>query len=407
MKIINISGSKSIIQRLLIIASYMENDIFAENWSNCSDVKTMENAVRKIGLKIKHLKTGAVISHQKDDLKDNTDFFINDSATATRFLLSRLSTIKNHFTLNISEQLAKRPHKNIVEIINKNGAKIIQDKNHFEIYGEKYLNGGIFKIDSSISSQFISSLLLIAPSYKNDLELHLTKDIVSKNYMEMTISIMNKFGIKVVFKDNKILLKKGQKYKKVSKFYVEPDFSSLAYFFVLSALKFKKGILIKKMATIPIQGDYAIIEILKKMNGNFIETEDYCGFAKSSLRGINIDMKNYPDLVPILTIAALFAEGNSVFKNVDHLKYKESNRINSLITELPKIGAEIRYSEKSLIINPKKKYFPAFLETYKDHRIAMAFMILKQIVPEIELSETESVKKSFPEFFNILNSLNQ
>ncbi len=402
MKIIRIPGSKSIIIRLMIIATYLKKEISFSNWSNCSDVLTMENALKTIGFQINKDNSEVKISPLVSFHEGKT-IQIKDSATAVRFLFSRLATIEKDFDLILSTQLNKRPHFNLIKHLNKNGGDLKRYNNHYKIIGKKYLNGGTINIDSSISSQFISSLLLIAPSYKNDLELHLKNKTISQSYIKMTISIMEKFGIKIKSEDNIIYVKKNQIYSDLMKFFVEPDFSSIAFFFVLAVLKINEGVFIQKLAQPSIQGDFNIIEILKNMNAEYIEKDKLFGFKKSTLKGISLDMSDNPDLVPILTIAALFARGKTEFKNISHLKYKESDRIKSLILELNKIGAEIYFRKNSLIVIPKEMYKPCLLETYDDHRICMSFSILKEVVPGIELSEIKSVKKSFPEFFDILH----
>ena len=327
MKIINIPGSKSIIQRLLIIASYLENKIIFENWSNCTDVQTLMEAFDNLGIEVLIHNHTAIVCSSKLKKNNFLKIKIKDSATSARFLFARLSTIENQYLFSLSKQLQIRPHKILIDILNKNGAKIYPINADYKIIGEKYLNGGKLEIDASISSQFISALLLITPSYKNDLELILNNNIVSFPYIKMTIKLMRIFGIEVTYINNRIFIKSGQKYKNIGNLYIEPDYSSAAYLLVLGALKYNNGLYIKKYRDFPIQGDFHIVDILKQMGGKFFEGESYLGFKKSDLNGIKLNMQNYPDLVPILVIASLFANGESEFRNISHLKYKESDRL--------------------------------------------------------------------------------
>jgi len=267
------------------------------------------------------------------------------------------------------------------------------------------LEGGVFNLPADISSQFISSLLLIAPSYKNDLELFLEGEVVSRSYIDMTIMIMRDFGVIVDFDGKRIFIKAGQKYNDLEEYKIEPDYSSACYFWALGALS-RSVVSTNTINTTSLQPDYKFLTILINI-GTKIEIEkDKICVSHGKLKGISVDMRDMPDQVPTLAVLALFADSKTTITNIEHLKYKESNRIEALITELSRIGADINYKNGTLTTNPLN-HIPEVitLNTYKDHRLVMAFHILKILFPQISINNTSSVDKSYPNFLDDVKSL--
>ena len=306
--------------------------------------------------------------------------------------------------MDISAQLKKRPIKQLIKVLNQMGAKICLKQDSLIIVGET-LKGGSYKVEADVSSQFISALLLIAPSYQNDLELLLEGEIVSRSYIEMTIKIMQDFGVIVNFTGNRLFIKSGQKYREVREYNIEPDYSSACYFWAIGALS-RSSISTNTINNKSLQPDYKFLSLLQKVGANITVGKNKISVRRGELKGISIDMINMPDQVPTLVILMLFANSKTTITNIDHLKYKESNRIAVLVTELSRIGVDISYQNGKLILNPLEKDIGnETLITYNDHRLVMAFSILKMIFPQIEISDTHSVEKSYPSFMIDLQSL--
>lgn len=401
---ITLEGSKSILNRVLIITSYLKSPVKIINPASCVDIATMTDNLCKLGLKIDKTNNAWIITPPKK-LKRKGDLFINDSGTAFRFLTARTASIRRtKYTINISDQLKKRPIKPLTNILNQMGAAIEMKGDSLKIKGS-LLTGGIIDVSADISSQFISSLLLIAPSYKNDLELFLEGEIVSHPYIDMTIKIMQDFGVIVDFDGSRIFIQAGQQYNDFDEYYIEPDFSSACYFWALGALS--RSIISTNTINIKsLQPDYEFLTILEKIGAKINIGKDKISVCRGRLKGINIDMKNMPDQVPTLAVLALFADSKTTITNIAHLKYKESNRIEALITELSRIGVKIFYENGMLTINPLNR-IPGneTLNTYKDHRLVMAFHILKIIFPQLSITSASSVSKSYPEFLNDMKSI--
>ncbi len=396
---ITLEGSKSILNRVLIIASYLKPPIKIINPSNCIDIETMADNLCKLGLKIDKAQDAWFVT-PSEKLKKKGNLFINDSGTAYRFLIARTASIqRSKYIINISDQLKKRPIKPLTYILNQMGAAIQMKGDSLKIKGS-LLTGGIIDVSVDISSQFISSLLLIAPAYKNDLELFMEGEIVSRSYIDMTIKIMQDFGVIADFDGSRIFLQAGQEYNDLDEYLIEPDFSSACYFWAMGALS-KSVISTNTIDKASLQPDYKFITILEKIGAKINIGKDKISVSRGKLKGINIDMKNIPDQVPTLAVLALFADSKTTITNIAHLKYKESNRIEALVTELSGIGAKIFYENGMLTINPLNR-IPGneTLDTYNDHRLVMAFHILKIIFPQLSITNASSVSKSYPKFLN-------
>ena len=216
---------------------------------------------------------------------------------------------------------------------------------------------------------------------------------------------MKDFGIESEFKRNRIFISTHQDYVNPGEYYVEPDFSSACYFWTLGALS-SFPIYTEGNKQMNIQPDFQFLKILRKIGANVQFKSNYISVERGKLMGIDIDMKDVPDQVPTLAIISLFAESPTKIKNIHHLKYKESNRISCLISELQKIGCNIRYEKEVLIIHPlKKKPSNKKLRSHQDHRLVMAFYILKSKFPYLSISDEQVVKKSYPDFIAQFNSL--
>lgn len=401
---IKLEGSKSILNRVLIIASYLKKPIKISNSSNCLDIATMSDNLCKLGMKIDKVKDEWIVTPSvKINKKGN--LFIYDSGTAYRFLTARVATIYgSDYIVNISDQLKQRPIKPLIDILNKLDSKIEMNDHSLIIEGNN-LKGGVFNLSADVSSQFISSLLLIAPAYDNDLELVLKGDIVSSSYIYMTIKIMQDFGIIANFDGRRIFIKAGQKYNDLEEYIIEPDYSSACYFWALGALS-KSMVSTNTINKVSLQPDYKFLKILEKIGANIEIEKDKINVSRGKLKGISINMEDMPDQVPTLAVIALFTNSKTTIINIEHLKYKESNRIEALINELSNIGAKVNYQKGILTINPLSRIPDTVtLKAYNDHRLVMAFYILKILFPNISIANTSSINKSYPNFLDDIKSI--
>ncbi|NQT65175.1 MAG: hypothetical protein HQ554_03240, partial [FCB group bacterium] len=293
---IKLEGSKSILNRVLIIASYLKSPIKIINPSSCVDIETMTDSLCKLGLKFDKSPANWIVT-PPSKLKRKGKFVIKDSGTAYRFLTARTASIRrSQYIINISDQLKQRPIKLLLDILNKMGAVVEFNGDYLKIEGT-LPQGGILDVPADISSQFISSLLLIAPSYKNDLELFLEGEVVSRSYIDMTIKIMQDFGVIADFDGSRIFIQAGQEYNDIDEYTIEPDYSSACYFWALGALS-KSVVSTNVLNKTSLQPDYQFLTILEKIGAKIKVEKDKISVSRGELKGISIDMKNTPDQVP-------------------------------------------------------------------------------------------------------------
>lgn len=399
-------GSKSIINRLLMLISYQKEPIIVSNFSSCSDISTMRDNFQKLGFHFDDINSTDVQIFPPEEIPSRFNLFVQDSATGLRFLLARLASIpKRSFRISISEQLQKRPLLPLLQILYRLGAKLVLHQDSISIEGSQ-LNGGVYEIPGNISSQFISALLLLSPTLSEDLRLVITDEIVSQQYIEMTISLLDSFGIIVEKDDNSFFIRGNQEIQSLQKYNVEPDYSSLSYFWALGAIS--KNPITTAFYPQSLQSDYLFIDILRKMGANVKYEPNKVLVNYNHLFGIEQSMKSMPDQVPTLAVLSLFAESPTTIFDINHLRYKESNRLQALADEIRKLGAQVLLTDDSLTIHPLQTApYNVTLKTYSDHRLVMAFSILKLVYPQIELDDTKAVKKSNPIFFRELNKLIQ
>ncbi|RLD58967.1 MAG: 3-phosphoshikimate 1-carboxyvinyltransferase [Bacteroidetes bacterium] len=395
--IIILEGSKSILNRVLIISSFLPTPLEISNISHCDDVITLVNNLEKLGFHIK-IKNNSLTIIPPKKISNLQRLNIKDSGTAFRFLISRLAVLEGiESSIDVSLQLKCRPIKQLIEILKRIGVDIRSEKFPIKIFGKKLI-GGEYGIQANISSQFISSLLLISPLFQTDFILNLSGNVVSQSYIEMTLQIMKDFGIKSNYKEKRIIIPAGQYYINLKRYLIEPDFSSACYFWALGSLSLNKICTFGNIKN-SCQPDYKFLKILEKMGAQIEMDNNKICVKKNKLCGIEVDFKDMPDQTPTLTILALLANSPTKIKNISHLKFKESNRIDALIKEIRRIGGKISYEDNSLIINPLNFEPPKIkLNTYNDHRLVMSFYILKALFPQIEIENKECVKKSYPNF---------
>jgi 3-phosphoshikimate 1-carboxyvinyltransferase len=384
-----VPSSKSIAARAIILAAMYDKKIKLKNIPDCDDTKYLINALKKLNSKNKKVK-----------------IFTGNAGTATRFLTAFCALKINNFgfeeiKIDVSPEMEKRPIKELTSALNRLGAdiKTLGGKNKncppIKIYPAQ-LSGGKIKIRGDISSQYISALLMIKNFTKKKTTIEIKKNVFSKPYIKMTKKIIEVF-------EN----------KKLKKFEIESDASSASYIGEYAALNTDKKITLKNITKNSIQGDIKFLEYLSKMGCKIIEHKNCTEIARTSiLKALNkVDMKDTPDLVPTFAVLAMFAKGVTKITNIGNLKIKESDRIFALKNEIKKFGIKIKTGKDFIEIhgNPnlilEKHKSPISINTYNDHRIAMAFGVLKSKRPKLKIENPKCVSKSYPTFWKDLNKL--
>jgi len=268
------------------------------------------------------------------------------------------------------------------------------------------IRGGKTSIRGDISSQFISGLLFACPKAREDTEIAVTTPLESKSYVQMTIEVLTKHGIKISASNDFTQLKisSNQNYNPCSHT-VPGDFSSTAFLIAAAAVTSSK-VKVKNLDSHTIQGDKAILNILEKMGSKVRADNKSIEVEGEQLKAVDVDAKDIPDLVPVCAVLACYSKGTSKIYNAKRLRYKESDRLSSLHAELKKMGAEIMIKEDSLIIRGPCAMQGATINPHNDHRIAMACAVAAlKATGETKIQNSECVNKSYPRFFDDLRSL--
>ena len=400
--------SKAHTLRALFIASLAQGRSSLKNALNAEDQQLSAAALRELGAGINFdgrsfsiEGTGAKFSAPKKEL------FLGNSGAGIRFLLSLASLVEGKTVLNGSERMKHRPATELISALQKLGVDVkqVNPKENFpvQVVG-KSLKGGTVSMDGSKSSQYFSSILLSAPYADNDIELKVAGDLKSRPYIDITIDCMKDFGVKVRNDKYKAFyVKAGQRYTPRT-YAIEGDYSNASYFFAAAAVTNSK-VKVTNLSKTSSQGDRNFIELLKKMGCKVkVGGAEVTVEGSGSLKGINAEMSGMPDLVPTLAAVAAFAKGKTTIRNIGHLRIKESDRIKAVVAELKKLGVKASEKKDAIVIegNPKKG---AEIETYNDHRIAMAFSIIGLRQEGVKIKNPGCVSKSFPDFFEKLGEL--
>jgi len=389
-KSFNISGSKSESNRLLILKHLFEN-IEIDNISESDDTVVLEKGL----------------------LSNSGKVNIHHAGTAMRFLTAYFSIQENKsYVISGSNRMHDRPIKILVDALNDLGADVKYiDKTGYpplKINGKK-LNVFNVSLDAKISSQYITALILIAPSLEKGLIINLIGEITSKPYIDMSLALLNRIGVETSFINNRIEIKPVGNLN-ISKHYVESDWSSLSYFFSVVALSKSSEINIGTYFKNSIQGDKKLVEIYDKLGVKTIFKNNKVSLKKTRNfklpKKLELKLNDTPDLAQTIAVTCFGLGLPCDLYGLHTLKIKETDRLLALKVELEKLGATVIITEDSLHLKKSiiiKK--DIIINTYDDHRMAMAFATLG-IVKPIIINNPKVISKSFPSFWSVLEKLN-
>lgn len=381
--------SKSISNRVLIINALAESDMPIEGVSDCDDTRVMLNVLQS----------------------NDTKFDVGAAGTSMRFLTAFLSKIVGKWEITGSERMKNRPIKLLVDALNELGAKIeyIEKEGYppLRIYGSA-LQGGCIEMQGNVSSQYISALLMLAPTMQQGLRLVLQGDIISVPYIQMTIKIMEQFGIQSYWKDNEIYIP-NQAYTPVP-FVVEGDWSAASYWYEMLALAPQGEVELKGLYKDSVQGDAAIATIFEHIGVKTKFTKQGVILSKKAPKKGKLvyNFVNQPDLAQTCVVCCCLLGIPFYFSGLQSLKIKETDRIYALVTELKKLGYVVHQKDNSILEFNNERCDVATeqsIDTYDDHRMAMAFAPACIKVGEISINEPHVVTKSYPNFWVDLQSL--
>ncbi|MDY6105387.1 MAG: 3-phosphoshikimate 1-carboxyvinyltransferase [Candidatus Limisoma sp.] len=389
---ISLPASKSICNRVLTIVALSDGVGDVYNVSDCDDTNAIINAITM---------------HQKGEKYIN----IGAAGTAMRFMTAMLALrTKATVTIDGSARMRKRPIKELVDVLCQLGAKIEyageSDSCPPLLIHQAPMRGGTVSINGSISSQYISALMMIAPGLSDGLTINITGGLVSRPYVEMTAAIMRDFGAQVLCTDNQITIKQGDYQSRT--YSVENDWSAASYWYEIRSLIPDVNLRLASLHKNSTQGDSKVAEIFKLFGVETEYTSDGVLLTynpKSVAERIDIDLQNQPDLAQTIVVTACLKGIPFRISGLSTLRIKETDRISALISQLAKLGYTVRETEDATLESDSVRRScdkaPA-IETFDDHRMAMAFAPASIVVPGITIEDAEVVSKSYPKYWEHL-----
>ena len=404
---IEIPPSKSYSHRAVIAAALAESEkkSMIDNLKFSVDITTTTDIMENWGAKIKRFESALEIVGNDGRVVPKDKYVqCNESGSTIRFLIPVGITSKNELIFDGKGKLVDRPLDSYYKIFEGQGLKYETTGGKFPLTVNGKLKAGNYEIDGNISSQFITGLLYALPLLDGDSKLIINKNLESKGYIDLTLEILKLAGIEIVNNGYKSFDIKGNQTYKPFNYTVEGDYSQVAFWIVAGIISANRDNEVKCLHVNKnsLQGDREIIEIVTRMGANLEIFEDYVIVKPSKTKGTVIDISQCPDIAPILTVLAALSEGETRIINGERLRIKESDRITSIKTELNKLGANVTEEGDSLIIQGVEGFTGGVaVSAWNDHRIAMSLAVASsRCEKEIVLEEAESVRKSYPHFWD-------
>ncbi|MCP4750738.1 MAG: 3-phosphoshikimate 1-carboxyvinyltransferase [Proteobacteria bacterium] len=401
---IRIPGSKSISNRAILIASLAQGTSWLDGVLASDDTFYMMKAWKNLGAEFVESDDGIRVQGCGGRLSACRDeIYIENAGTAARFLTAALTLGSGRYVVTGNERMRQRPIVDLLNALNTLGGKVADIAGTgcppVEITAGG-LSGGTVRIPGDKSSQYISAIMLAAPYAGNRTVVEITGNLVSRSYVEMTIDIMRAFDVRCRWLDEQTLsIDPGQHY--VGKRYsIEGDASSASYFLGMAAIT-QGRIKIKGVKSDSTQGDLGLLGILEEMGCRVVWEDDGVVLEGRPLKGIEVDMNTMSDVAPTLAVVALFAEGVTKIRNVGNMRIKECDRIQAVVAELRKLGADAEEWDTGLGVTGLGRYRSAELDTYGDHRMAMSLSLAGLKIPGVKIKNPQCVSKTFPTFYDM------
>ena len=408
---LHLPGSKSLSNRLLLLSAVSKGQTEVYNILDSDDTSHMLNALNSLGIKydISDDKTTCLIEGTGGPFSaPATDLYLGNAGTAVRPLCAVLCAGSGNHTIRGDQRMYERPIKDLVDALRQLGSNIEYLGNdgfpplRINAHGIK---GGQVSIKGNISSQYLTAMLLTSPLSQSPIQINVVGELVSKPYIDMTLSVMKKFGVNVVNNNYQSFVISGsEQYISPKTILVEGDASSASYFMAAAAIG-GGPIRLRGVGSGSIQGDVQVTEVLHQMGAKVTMGTDWIEVERNTLSGVDLDLNHIPDAAMTIATTALFADGPTTIRNIGNWRVKETDRLSAMATELRKVGAEVIEGQDYLKITPPPKILPATIDTYNDHRIAMCFSLAALGDAPITINDPGCVSKTFPEYFELFSSL--
>lgn len=396
-------SSKSDAHRLFIASALSDRPTFIRCNARSADITATVNCLNSLGADIKFVDGGISVKPIKEKRKSAV-LDCNESGSTIRFLLPVAAALGTNTEFTGGGRLPERPLSPLREQMEAHGV-VFSPINVFPVKINGEMISGEFTIKGNISSQFITGLLFALPLLNGNSIITVIPPVESRPYIDMTLNTLKKFGITVTEKSNSFFIPGGQKYASPGTVESEGDWSNSAFFLTAGAVSGR--VTVTGLDVSSVQGDKQILTILKEMGAEITVEQGSITVKKGDLHGINIDARNIPDLVPIISVAAAAAnDGETVITGAERLKIKESDRLTAVYESFKALGVDISKTDDGLVINKTGIVGGGAVSGYNDHRMVMALSVLSAVSSgDIILCGAEAVNKSYPNFFEDFSSL--
>lgn len=417
---INLPGSKSLSNRALLLAALANGTTKVTNLLDSDDVRHMLNALKHLGVKYTLSEDKSVCEVEglghAFEWQNGLSLFLGNAGTAMRPLTAALclanpNSVPAEIVLTGEPRMKERPIKHLVDALLQAGADVQyleQDGYPPIAIRNTGLKGGKVKIDGSVSSQFLTALLMASPMASADTEIEIIGELVSKPYIDITLNMMKIFGVDVENQNyERFVVKGNQQYQSLETFLVEGDASSASYFLAAGAIK--GCVKVTGVGKNSIQGDRLFADVLEKMGAKITWGDDFIQAEQGELVGVDMDMNHIPDAAMTIATTALFAKGETVIRNIYNWRVKETDRLTAMATELRKVGARVEEGEDFIRVQPLDlaQFQHAKIETYNDHRMAMCFALVALSNTPVTILDPKCTAKTFPTFFDEFSRISQ
>ena len=407
---LRIPGSKSISNRALLLAALAEGETRIDNLLNSEDTEHLCRALEQLGITLHRQNDTVVVTGGGGPLTRRAvslSLHLGLAGTAYRPLTAALTLGSGTFVLDGVPRMRERPIGPLVDGLRQLGA-------HIDYLGEAGLpplrvtgtglRGGRVTLDGSISSQFLTALLMAAPLADGPVTVDLTGLTISKPYLAITLHLMRQFGVDVRHEAFQHFRIPKAGYRSPGTFTVEGDASSASYFLAAGAIA-GPGLTVQGVGSSSIQGDMALVDVLRAMGAEVQVQPTSVTVKPGPLRGIDRDLNALPDAAMTVAVLALFAQGVTTIRNIASWRVKETDRLDAMATQLRKVGAGVEEGEDFIAITPPAALQPATIDTYGDHRMAMCFSLVALGGVPVTINDPDCVNKTFPRYFDVFDAM--
>jgi len=420
---VRVPGSKSLTNRALLVAALAEGKTTLANALFSDDSRYFARALQKLGFDVR-LDPGraeiAVTGLGGRIPASKAELFIGNAGTAARFLTAMLTLGQGKYILDGDARMRERPIGDLVNALTQLGSQFTQSSSpihlssfilhpsasHLPLFIEASgLPGGKASVAGDISSQFLSALLMVAPYAQSPVELIVERGLNSKPYVDLTLAVMSDFGVEVRRDDYRSFSIPNTHYASRNTYAIESDASAASYFFAAPAI-LGGTVRVENISRRSKQGDIAFLDVLRQMGCEIADGPDFIEVTgPETLRGVDVDMRDISDTAQTLAAIAPFASSPTRIRGIASARLKETDRVAAVCTELARLGVHVQEHPDGMTIQPCAVFRPASIQTYNDHRMAMAFALVGLRVPGMSIENPACVSKTFPDFFEVLERL--